>query len=231
MNRLCVFLLLLLPVTGPAGLAAQEATEYRMEAGVGIGAGFSLNDVNSSFYGQTKAAGGALVRFILNPRMAIKTALSYTPLGGSTTNVENFYPARPGAAGTERLNFTASGGLTDLSALYEIHFLPYGYERGYQGFYRLVPYLQMGFGLTYSDAGDAFTVNFPIGFGLKYKIGRRLNLGLDWRIHFTLDDRLEGLEAPLGIPSGGFRNKDHYSVTLVTLTYDLAPRCPDCNKD
>ncbi len=231
MNRLCLFLLLLLSLTGPADLAAQEATEYRMELGVAAGGGFSLNDVNSAFYGQTKAAGGAVVRFILNPRMAIKTALTYSQLGGSTAGVKNFYPAQPGTAGTERLDFSVKGGLTDLSALYEIHFLPYGYERGYQGFYRLVPYLQVGLGLTYSDAGDAFAVNFPVGFGVKYKIGRRLNLGLDWRMHFTMNDRLEGLQAPLGITSGGFRNKDHYCVTLLTLTYDLAPRCPDCNKD
>ncbi len=231
MNRTYLLLLLLLALACPAGLTAQEATEYRMELGAAAGGGFGLNDVNSRFYGQTKPAGGIVARFILNPRMAVKTALTHLRLGGSTAGVDNFYPAHPDAAGQERLAFRAEGGVTDLSALYEIHFLPYGYERGYQGFYRLVPYLQVGLGLTYSDAGSAFTANFPIGAGLKYKIGRRLNLGLDWLMHFTLSDRLEGLEAPLGIGSGGFRNKDHYCVTLLTLTYDLAPRCPDCNKD
>lgn len=231
MNRTYLLLLFLLALACPAGLTAQEATEYRMELGAAAGGGFGLNDVNARFYGQTKPAGGIVARFILNPRMAVKTALTHLRLGGSTAGVDNFYPAHPDAAGQERLAFRAEGGVTDLSALYEIHFLPYGYERGYQGFYRLVPYLQVGLGLTYSDAGSAFTANFPIGAGLKYKIGRRLNLGLDWQMHFTLSDRLEGLEAPLGIGSGGFRNKDHYCVTLLTLTYDLAPRCPDCNKD
>ena len=27
-----------------------------------------------------------------------------------------------------------------------------------------------------------------------------------------------------------FRNKDHYVTLLLTLTYDLNPRCPTCNK-
>ncbi len=46
----------------------------------------------------------------------------------------------------------------------------------------------------------------------------------------TFSDRLEGLEAPKGIKSEMFRNKDHYGLTLVTLTYDISPRCPACNK-
>ena len=71
----------------------------------------------------------------------------------------------------------------------------------------------------------------PLGAGLKYKIGERLNLGLSWTVHFSLSDKLDGLEAPLGIPSEGFRNKDHYSALKLTLTYDLNPRCPTCNRD
>ncbi len=74
-------------------------------------------------------------------------------------------------------------------------------------------------------------MNVPIGAGLKYKIAPRLNLGLDWLFHLTLSDKLEGLEAPLGIKSSGFRNKDHYGMTLLTLTYDISPRCPTCNRD
>ena len=120
--------------------------------------------------------------------------------------------------------------MCDLSALYELHFLPYGYERGYQGYCRLVPYIQIGLGVSYGKAGKAFTMNLPVGIGAKYKIGPRLNLGLDGIAHFTLSDKLDGLEAPLGIKSSMFRNKDHYVTLLLTLTYDLNPRCPTCNK-
>ena len=89
----------------------------------------------------------------------------------------------------------------------------------------------MGFGLTDGKAGKAFTANIPLGVGVKYKVAERLNLGLDWLVHFTLSDKLDGLEAPLGINSSGFRNKDHYSALSLTLTYDLNPRCPTCNRD
>lgn len=211
--------------------AAQDEVEYRMEAGASAGICASLNDANSRLFGAAGAAGGGVLRFILSPRMAIKTTLTYGGMSGSTAGVKNFYPATPDAAGSERLVRTLSGGLLDAAALYELNFLPYGYVQGYQGFHRLVPYIQMGLGLTYADAGKAFTATIPIGAGVKFKAGPRLNLGLEWRMHFSLSDKLDGLEAPLGIKSTGFRNKDHYSLTLLTLTYDISPRCPNCNKD
>ena len=89
----------------------------------------------------------------------------------------------------------------------------------------------MGFGITYGLAGKSFTANIPVGLGIKYKVAQRLNLGLDYLVHFSLSDKLDGLDAPLGISSSGFRNKDHYSALTLTLTYDLNPRCPTCNKD
>lgn len=221
----------LLFAASATGSRAQEETVYRMEAGAGVGMSFGLTDVNARFYGNAGLAGTAVLRFLLNPRMAVKTTLSCGRLNGSTTGINDFYPAQPGQAGTERLDFKADAGIYDLCAMYELNFLPYGYERGYQGFHRLVPYIQIGLGVTYADAGRTVTPNLPVGVGVKYKIGPRLNVGLDWRMHFTPSDKLEGLEAPLGIKSAGFRNKDHYSLTLLTLTYDISPRCPTCNKD
>ena len=154
-------------------MLAQDETVYRLELGIGGGVNFMLSDANSAFYGDSKLAAGFVARFPLNPRMAVKTALTYGKIGGNTEGVENFFPANPNATGSERLKHQFSGGLFDLTALYELHFLPYGYEQGYQGYSRIVPYIQAGFGLSYSSAGKAFTPNFPVGVGLKYKeIGR-----------------------------------------------------------
>lgn len=218
-------------LAGTIKLSAQDEVEYRLELGAAAGVNFILSDANSAFYGGTNLAGGLMARFPLNPRMAVKTALTYGKVSGKTEGIDNFYPATPDGVTTEQLKHKFSGGLFDLSALYELHFLPYGYEQGYQGYHRIVPYIQAGFGLTYSSAGKAFTPNIPIGVGLKYKVGRRLNLGLEWRMHLTFSDKLDDLEAPHGIKSTGMRNKDHFSVTMLTLTYDLAPKCPTCNKD
>jgi hypothetical protein len=211
--------------------AQDEETEYRMEWGVGVGTSFGLTDVNSKFFGGSHVAGELLARFPLNPRMAIKAQLGAGGLRGNTVNVDNFYPADPNVSGPTMLQYAYKGAIIDLSALYELHFLPYGFQQDFREFKRISPYIQMGLGLTYGTPSNAFTFNIPLGAGVKFKVSRRVNLGLEWRMHFTPSDKLDGLKAPLGIKSGGFRNKDYYSFTQLTITYDLAPRCPTCNRD
>lgn len=222
------YLICLLALVCSLRAAAQnDETIYRLELGGGVGMGLNLTDVD----GKIGLAAAAVARFPLNPRMAVKAQFSYSQIKGATDGIKNFYPIDPSQPGSDRLHYEVSDGIYDLSALYELHFLPYGYVRDYKGYSRIVPYLQMGFGLTYGPAGKAFSANIPLGFGVKYKVAPRLNLGLDWLMHFSLSDKLDGLDAPLGIKSSGFRNKDHYSTLTLTLTYDLNPRCPTCNRD
>ena len=222
------YLICLLALVCSLHAAAQnDETVYRLELGGGVGMGLNLTDVD----GKIGLAAAAVARFPLNPRMAVKAQFSYSQIKGATDGIKNFYPIDPSQPGSDRLHYEVSDGIYDLSALYELHFLPYGYVRDYKGYSRIVPYLQMGFGLTYGPAGKAFSANIPLGFGVKYKVAPRLNLGLDWLMHFSLSDKLDGLDSPLGIKSSGFRNKDHYSTLTLTLTYDLNPRCPTCNRD
>ena len=190
---------------------AQDDVVYRMEIGGALGIGSTVTDVN--------------------PRMAVKTQMLYSRVSGNTQGLKGFLPANGTQASAERLNFTAKGNFYDLSGIYELHFLPYGYERGYQGYSRLVPFIQMGLGLVYAQESKALALQVPLGLGLKYKAGRRLNIALEWQMHFSTGDELDKLNAPLTIPSSGFKNKDHYGMTMLTLTYDISPLCPTCNKD
>ena len=104
-------------------------------------------------------------------------------------------------------------------------------------FGRLVSSLSVGavdvgivVGVAYGDIDKSIGFTIPMGVGVKYKVARRWNLGLDWRMNFTTNDGFDGLEAPMGVPSSGFKNKDHYSTLLFSVTYDLSPKCPTCNK-
>lgn len=204
-----------------------EELVYRLELGGGIGMNINFTDVKD----KSGVAGVLIARFPFNPRMALKTQFSYNSVRGNTTSLNAFYPASTSRQSPERLNYSVSSAVYDLSALYELHFLPYGYRQDYRGHFRIVPYLQMGVGLSYGAAGKAFTANIPLGAGVKYKVAQRVNLGLDYQVHFSLSDKLDGLEAPLGIKSSLFRNKDIYSSLMLTLTYDLNPKCPTCNRD
>jgi hypothetical protein len=80
------------------------------------------------------------------------------------------------------------------------------------------------------DGKSVFTANVPLGIGVKYKIGERLNLGFEWAAHFSLSDRLDGVEDPYGIKSSGlFKNTDCYSAFQLSLTYSFMPKCRTCH--
>lgn len=212
------------------GASAQEEEHYTKEFGVALGGNFMLNDVNAKPYGGTHFSGGLLLRFLLNPRMAVKVMGSYNIIKGDTGNAENFYPVTDENGAVGRLQQQFSGGITDVSATYELNFLPYGYKAGYQGYRRFTPFIQMGLGLTYSDAGKAFTANIPLGVGLKWKVGPRINMALDWTMHLTPSDALDDIKHPKGVKASGFRNTDHYGITMLTLTYDFSKKCPACQR-
>lgn len=214
-------------------IMAQSDDVYRMEIGGGVGTSFYLGDVNTGFYSQSGLAYAAQLRFVLNPRSAVKLQLGRAAIKGTTSGVKTIYPMDPlsGTLSTTPLNYQFSERVSSLAALYELHFLPYGYHAGYQHHARIVPYLQAGIGVHYAEKNKALAPSLPIGFGIKYKLAPRLNLGFDWLVHFTTSDKLDGLNNPNGVRSSGFKNKDHYITTMLTLTYDIAPHCPTCNKD
>ena len=52
--------------------------------------------------------------------------------------------------------------------------------------------------------------SMPIGVGVKYKIGQRLNLGVEWAEHFSLSDNLDGKKDPYGIETVSYTHLDVY---------------------
>ena len=127
-----------------------------------------------------------------------------------------------------------SNSLTDLCLTYEYNFWPYGTGLEYRGAKRLTPFIALGLGVTYvkPEEGSVFTANLPLGVGVKYKLGKRINLGVEWTMHFTLSDKLDGVADPYTIKSSGlFKNTDCYSALKLTLTYSFLPKCIICNKD
>lgn len=197
---------------------AQEA-EYKMEFGLMGGGSFYLGDANyHTLYKDTKGAGGIFARYNLNPRMALKFDFGYGGIGGDATYSKNKFP--------EGTNLKFSESVYDLGCQYEINFWGFGTGTGYKGHKRLTPYIQAGLGFTYCNV---FTMNIPIGFGIKYKVAPRLNIGLDWTMRFALSDKLDGIKDPYHITSGFLKNKDTYSWTMITVSYDMFQKLRKCN--
>ena len=208
---------------------AQEDPEYRMEIGGGIGLVAYQGDFNSSLTKNMQAMGTVLARYRFNPRMGLAFNIGYGQLKGSSDGTPTWYPDNSGG------NVVAfSSKIVDAGVRFEYNFWPYGTGREYRGAQRFTPYVAMGLGMTCAktDGGSVVTGNMPIGVGVKYKAGTRVNVGLEWAMRFTMSDKLDGVADPYGITSNGmFKNTDCYNVLQLSVTYDIMAKCKICNND
>lgn len=220
--------LLLLMLAAMLNMNAQTDDEYLMEIGGGVGFLGYLGDYNNVLTRDLQPMATLLVRRNLNPYIGLRLAASFGKLKGDERDVKTVYPS------TGVTPYSFSRTLTDVSLTYEYNFWPYGTGHDYYGAKRLTPFVFLGLGGTYAggDGSSVFTANVPIGLGLKYKVGQRMNVGVEWAMHFSMSDKLDGRNDPYGITSSGmFKNTDCYSVLQLTLSYSFMPKCTTCNKD
>lgn len=218
--------LLLSIVSVPAN--AQTDYEYRMEIGGGVGLMAYEGDFNGSILHNIQPSASLMLRRVMNPYMDLRLAASYGKLKGSSKDVKTYLPQY------QDTQYDFSTTLVDLSATYEYNFWPYGTGNDYRGAQRLTPFIFAGIGTTYASTptGNVFTANLPLGLGIKYKVAPRLNLGIEWAMHFSLNDKLDGIADPYGIQSTGmFKNTDCFSALQLTLTYSFMPKCRTCHND
>lgn len=207
---------------------AQTDYEYRMEIGGGVGLMAYEGDFNGSILHNMQPSASLMLRRVINPYMDLRLAASYGKLKGSSKDVKTYLPQY------QDTQYDFSTSLVDLSATYEYNFWPYGTGNDYRGAQRLTPFVFAGIGTTYASTptGNIFTANLPLGLGVKYKVAQRLNLGIEWAIHFSLNDKLDGIADPYGIQSTGmFKNTDCFSALQLTLTYSFMPKCRTCHND
>ena len=216
------FLLVSLPVS------AQEDEIYKMEIGAGLGLTAYEGDFNGSITKNMQPNAAVVLRRVFNPYMDLRLNLMYAKLKGDSKKLDTYYPDY------QQEPYSFSNTAVDLSLLYEYNFWPYGTGRDYRGAKRLTPFVFLGIGATYAKTEEkgVFTGNFPLGLGVKYKLGKRVNLALEWAMHFSLSDELDGVKDPYMIKSSGlFKNTDCYSTLQLTLTYSFMQKCRTCNSD
>lgn len=208
-----------------------QEIEYSLELGGMAGGSFYMGDANySHLFMETGLCGGAVLRQLLNPHMAVKYDLAAGKISGDTRNIKDAFP--------HDVRMTFSRTVIDAGAQFEYNFWSYGTGKGYKGTKRLTPYILGGIGFTFAPApaDNVFTLNFPIGVGVKYKLLDRLNVGIEFTMRFSMSDRLDvtdknglTLQNPFNIKGKGIKNKDSYSFTAIFVTYDLKPKYRKCN--
>lgn len=240
-HKICVAVVALW-VLATGEVVAQEDTEYRYEIGAGVGMSTYYGDFNSNLFGNALPAGSAMFKFVLNPHSAMTFSGSYAKAKGEYKLDQTYYPDLQ----TDGYSFNTD--MFDLSAVYEYNFWPYGTGKEYRGAVRFAPFVALGIGLTgawcsdrtvdysalerSSSSNNVITANIPLGIGVKYRYGDRVNFSLQWMMHFSMSDYLDGAKDPYRVKSDGlFKNTDCYSMLTFCVTYSFAPKCPTCMKD
>ena len=198
--------------TAVANVRAQEQPEYLMEIGAGGGVVGYLGDFNGSITKNLQPAATIVGRYNINSYMAVKLQLAYGKMKGSSEKVKTYYPDYSDKT------YTFSNPIGALVAAYE-------------------PYVSLGLEANYirvngEQKSNVFTMSIPLGIGLKYKLGERANIGLEWAMHFSLSDKLDGVKDPYGIKSSGlFKNTDGYTSLMITATYSFNAKCRTCHNE
>jgi len=208
------------------GAHAQTEPEYRLEVGGGIGMVSYQGDFNGNIFKNMQPMFSLLAKYKFNPRVAIAMNISYGKLKGSAKDVTSHVPE-------QWADYSFKRKIGDVGVRMEYNFWPYGTGMEYRGAQRLTPYIFIGLGTTvYKTDKPQLAMNMPLGLGVKYKAADRVNMALEWAMHFSSSDRLDGASNPLGIKSSGlFKNTDCYSQLRLSVTYDLWAKCKTCHND
>ena len=222
MRNAVVVILLMLAVSAQA----QTEPEYRLEVGGGVGMVSYEGDFNGNIFKNPQPMFSLLAKYKFNPRMAIAMNISYGTLKGSAKDVTSYVPE-------EWADYDFKTNIGDVGFRLECNFWPFGTGMEYRGAQRLTPYIFVGLGTTVFKTDETqLTMNMPLGIGVKYKAAKRVNMALEWAMHFSNSDRLDGVSDPYGIKSSGlFKNTDCYSQLRLSVTYDLWAKCKTCHND
>ena len=192
---------------------AQDDVEYR------LGATTYYGDFNSRLFGNLSAAGAAVFKMVVNPHSAVSVTGMYSKIKGEYDKAQTYYHPFY----DEGYKYNSS--IVDLSVRYEYNFWPYGTGKEYRGAVRWAPFVALGIGLTgvkcqertvdyatserMTSSESLVTANIPLGIGAKYRYGDRMNFALQWMMHFSLSDQLDGVKDPSYVKSNGlFKNTD-----------------------
>lgn len=207
-------------------LRANAQEDYRFDIGAGVGMTGYLGDANTANLLKNPGVDGELLfRYIVNPRWGLKTNLYVGTLRGNTEQMTNVMPSE--------MNYKFSTTFVELGELAEFNFFSFGMGETYRKLKRITPYIAAGVGFNYwsVDGHKGFAFNIPLGLGVKYKVSRRVNLGLEFLMKKVFTDKLDGpaLSDPYQIKSSFMKNTDWYSTLTFSVTYEFSKRCAVCH--
>jgi hypothetical protein len=240
-----------------SGLAQSKKRHFRQsELGFFGGASYYIGDINPrNHFRDSHPAYGVFFRIAPNYRFAFRLGLSAGTISGND--------AQSGEPDQLERNLNFQSKIYDLHAITEFNFVEYriGHDRykfslfifaGLAGFY-FNPVSNSGTQLRYaSSEGQAtaypkYQVSIPFGIGLKWNMGDKVGMGVEWGPRRTFTDYLDDIRsvypdngADIDPTTGNSRlagnmrgnpsTKDWYFYYGVTLNIKLREAHRPCHK-
>ena len=205
------------------GSATAFGQDYRFELGPALGLSGYLGDANKgNLLRHPSYVAGGVFRYLINNRWAVKANLLTANIKGEYTPLMSEIEEK----------IKMSSQIYDIGAQAEFNFFNFGIGSKYLKLKRITPYMVLGLGISVGcpkDGKTAFTLNLPMGVGVKYKLRERLNIGLEFTMRKAFGDGLDGIVDPESIKHGFAKNTDWYSFLMFTLTYEFSKRCKICH--
>jgi len=211
MIRKLIFLIGLLSVTQ---MMYCQNFEHTIEFGPMAGGSFYLGEANSTPFACTQPVVGGLVRYPLNNRLALASALM---VGG----IKGYSDTYQVAFDHQYFYGTLQG---------EFNFFPYERTDYELQSSIITPFILGGVGYIASDRqknstdpiSPARALVFSFGVGGKLKLSKRVDLNVEWTINKALSDRLEGvaeLNNPYALNQTMLFNNDFFSTLTIAVTF------------
>lgn len=225
MKRLIYILIAIMAMAAPGQAVAQTAP-YKFDLGAQLGMSGYIGDANSANLMKHPGFDGELsFRYIANVRWAFRGVFSVLGLSGNTADMTNVLP--------DQAQYEFTSTVYDLGVRAEFNFLPYGIGETYKQLKRISPYLTLGVGACLSSSGGTTAVapTLPMGFGVKFKLSERWNLGAEFTMTKVFGDKVDGplLNDLNGIKTAFYRNTDWYSRLTIGISYEFGKRCETCH--
>jgi hypothetical protein len=210
-------------------LSAQkfEKDEYRAEIGMNGGGSFYIGDANYFLFNNTRVAGSGFFRYRFNPRLALRTELTYATVGfEKTSGIKD--------------NTVFIGDICGEFNFFDLEQNPYKrYSKTFS------PYVFTGISMLTDVYNGQLKTLLPelglaFGVGMKVKLNKHWNLNAQWSNSLLFADNLEGTSAinatndPLNnsnnLNGSNIFNNDLISTFTIGLSYNIWEKQCDCRK-
>ena len=203
------------------------SAEFNHELGFSGGTAFYLGDANHvTPFNRARWYAGGFYRYNIDTRWAVKLDVNYAEVEGDTRDFGYILPNGQSYAAFKR-------GFVDVHAAVEFNFFDIGENKSFsRNKFDATPYILIGVGVcAYNDlysGENMYKLSIPFAIGGKWKINKRLTLGIQWSIHKLFTDSFDVtnesnaiLDNPTDAPKVGFLDTDFYSLANISLSVNL----------